>query len=235
MLSTPFTIGQNEAVAVTGTLNTTAGGYNGHDYVQLRNNMATALTSVGYGAPATGVQPVYEWHGGEPYACAMPVEVYQLNDHPNLPADYNLSIQHYTFTGKYNSGTATVTNAPLFTAMTSIDGGTPRVCDQVCGFLLNGCGDDRMYYKLVLPPKKGAVIQVVTTAPINNGYNWEFRLDGYNNVGGLICRMLDMSVGQPTSANARIVNNTDVPQTVHIVPNSASNELHWNFVIAVEP
>jgi hypothetical protein len=230
---TPFTMSASETVYVTGSV-LSANGANTADNIFLRNYMNNNLTGNRYVANNISPPNVYFGWNGSPFACAQPVTVGQFDDQPNSPTNYTLDLQLFEHNGKWNTGGSVISSAPMLTASTTIDGGTPRVCDQVCGFISFTCGDDREYYKLVLPPKKAVVIDGVFSA-YQNYRPW---VDIYNNVGGIVCRAInigDLNVyNMPAAGRGRVINNTDVPQTIYITPYTNWTE-NYNLAISVEP
>ncbi len=224
-----FTLAQTESVNLTGTV-LSAGPTNTDDTIRIRTAADSQLSGNRYYVGTLDPGIINLGANGSPFACAHPDNIFQLNDATGT-TNYDLNIQRYVYSGKWNTGGAVVASAPQFTAMTSIDGGTPRVCDQVCGIWQNFCGDDREYYKLVVPAKKAAVIE----AAFSSSVNFEPYINIYNNVGGNICRIMDLGyVSMPVSGRARFVNNTDTPQIVFVAPNGG-NSANYNFAIAVEP
>jgi hypothetical protein len=145
------------------------------------------------------------------------------------PAQYALNLERHAMSGKWNTGGATPATAPLL----ATDGGSGRVCDQVCGFVSNSCGDDREYYRFTLPAKKAAVFEIQL---VPNTGGSDMRLHIFTAQGGFVGTLVATgSVNQPQILRSRLVNNTDAPQDLDAVPATIFRDVGWNLAVAVEP
>jgi hypothetical protein len=212
-----------EEVRVIGTA--TGNGYGAT--LIFHNSSAGLITQAGAGCCCNTCTVNLDFRAtGSAWACASPVDVTESA----APGSYAYNIEHWTFSGKYNTGGTTV-GAPTDLVR---DGTSGRVCDQVCGDVKLVCGDNAQYYRLVLPAHKAAVIQ--STFATRSG-GTQFNLNAQDMAGGQLCGLITQSsVGTtPTSFKNRLVNNTAQDQIVVLAPTALNGNLVWNMAIAVEP
>jgi hypothetical protein len=163
---------------------------------------------------------------GSAWACATPTTAVL-----STSGSYNLSIDYYSFSGHYNTGGTQPGTPTDFTK----DPGTGRVCDEVCGDVKNLCGDDRQYYRVGLPARKALDLQ---TSFATRGGNTTFDLQAMSISGTLLCSIIagGAATTTPAAFNGRVLNNTDVDQTILIAPIARpSGNLTWNMSVGVEP
>jgi hypothetical protein len=165
---------------------------------------------------------------GSIYGCAKPTQgVVQPSGCNTVSWSDNMSKSGYS--GKFNTGATSAATASLL-ATNSVTG---RTCDQVCGALMNVCGDNREFYRLTLGPMQSADVEGVVQAQVDGG---TFNLQAQDMGGGVLCNLLSKAAVNttPMTYRARLVNNTALTKVVHLVPNAVTGDLQWNLAVAVE-
>jgi hypothetical protein len=187
------------------------------------NPVATLPTSA-----SSGTLPVSVIAPGSVYTCAQVAEGAVEPSGCNAMS-FAVDLQRYQYSGRYNTGGTSAATADTLL----VNGVTNRTCDQICGALMNVCGDNREFHRVTLGPGQSAYVEGVF---VSQAAAATFNLQAMDLSGGLICNMLaDAGVSPtPTSYKARIVNNTMQTKVVHLVPNALTGDVQWNMAVGVE-
>jgi hypothetical protein len=193
------------------------------------NSFVTPAVGVSVCCSATSTGPLDLRTTGSPYGCAHPTQAAVFYGN-NPGTSFGLNIERWAFSGKYNTGGISPATATDLAKGASSN----RVCDQVCGDVKTICGDATQNYRFVLPAQKAAVVEGVFSG---RSAGTAFDLNIQTQAGGQICSLISNQTVTTTASafKARIVNNTNLAQTVLLVPSSRGGSLTWNFAVAVEP
>jgi hypothetical protein len=216
----------NERIELRGSWTSGQFGCGTH-YFMIESNMGNPIATMSASA-GSGTFPVGVFAPGSIYACAQAAQGAVAPSGCNSMS-FALDLSRFQYSGRFNTGGTTAASADtLLTSQT-----THRTCDQVCGALMNACGDNREFHRLTLGPQQSAVVEGVF---VSQAAASSFNLQATDLSGGFICNMLaDAGTSPtPTSYRARVVNNTMQTKTIHIVPNAVSGDVQWNLAVGVE-